>query len=309
MPLSNAWLWLTTTVSLRVISAGAHDAILNRLTLARLKQNHSQKLGSVRFWGSLSFAATSMLAGMVARGRSVAVLFPLAGVLGTMAVFFVGAFPARMAERRFVRASRERLPKRSSHLWLLFLVIFLFTLSRSGPETFAYVFLAEDLGAGNDLIGLLGALTWLAALPAYYAADGLLRRWGAVSTMAISFGLYILGWGGYVLIPHPSLALPLVALQGFGQALYLVSMVILLGELGPPERAATDQMLAQLTVPGLAGMIAQPVSGWIFDVMGGRTLFVFDAVVVLLTTGFLLAHANRLETAGLSHTQQADQGD
>jgi MFS family permease len=61
MPLSNAWLWLTTTVSLRVISAGAHDAILNRLTLTRLKQNHSQKLGSVRFWGSLSFAATSML--------------------------------------------------------------------------------------------------------------------------------------------------------------------------------------------------------------------------------------------------------
>jgi PPP family 3-phenylpropionic acid transporter len=304
MPLSNAWLWLTTTVSLRVIGAGAHDAILNRLTLTRLKQNHSQRLGSVRFWGSLSFAATSMLAGMVARGRSVAVLFPLAGVLGTMAVFFVGAFPARMAERQSMRASRERPSKRSSHLWLLLLVIFLFTFSRSGPETFAYVFLAEDLGAGNDLIGLLGALNWLAALPAYYAADWLLRRWGSVAAMAISFGFYILGWGGYALIPRPALALPLMALQGFGQALYLVSMVILLGELGPPERAATDQMLAQLTVPGLASMIAQPVSGWLFDTLGGRSLFVFDAVVVLLTMGLLMARANWLETAGLSRIEQ-----
>jgi PPP family 3-phenylpropionic acid transporter len=307
MPLSNAWLWLTTTVSLRVISAGAHDAILNRLTLARLKQNHSQKLGSVRFWGSLSFAATSMLSGMVARGRSVAVLFPLAGVLGTIAVFFVGAFPARMAERQSMRASRERLPKRSSHLLLLLLIIFLFTFGRSGPETFAYVFLSKDLSADNDLIGLLGALTWLAALPAYYVADWLLRRWGSVVTMAISFGLYIFGWSGYALIPHPVLALPLVALEGFGQALYLVSMVILLGELSLPERAATDQMLAQLTVPGLASMIAQPVSGWLFDTLGGRSLFAFDALIVLLTTGLLLARANQLETASLSsHRQQRE---
>jgi MFS family permease len=306
MLLSNAWLWLTTMVSLRVISAGAHDAILNRLTLARLKENHSQKLGSVRFWGSLSFAATSMLAGMVARGRSVAVLFPLAGVLGAVAVFFVGAFPAQMAERQSVRALRERLPKRSPHLLLLLLIIFLFTFGRSGPETFAYVFLAEDLGAGNDLIGILGALTWLAALPAYYVADWLLRRWGSVFTMAISFSLYILGWGGYALIPRPALALPLAALEGFGQALYLVSMVILLSQLDLRERAAIDQMLAQLTVPGLARMIAQPVSGWLFDTLGGRSLFAFDTVVVLLTVGLLLARANRLETASLSHRQQKE---
>ena len=306
MLLSNAWLWLTAMVSLRVISAEAHDAILNRLTLARLKENQSQNLGSVRFWGSMSLTATSMLAGWLARGRSVAVLFPLAGVLGAVAVFFVGAFPARMVERRSVRASRERLPRRSSHLLILFLVIFLFALSSSGPEMFAYVFLAEDLGAGNDLIGLLGALSSLAALPAYHAADWLLRRRGPVVTMAISFGLYVLSWGGYALIPHPSLALPLAALQGLGRALYLVSMVILLSELGMPERAATDQMLAQLTVPGLARMIAHPVSGWIFDTLGGRLLFVFDVALVLLTTGLLLARASRLNSFSPSHTQQTD---
>ncbi len=298
MLLSNVWPWLTATVSVRVISAGAHDAILNRLTLARLKENHSRNLGAVRFWGSMSLAATSMLAGWLARGRSVAVLFPLAGVLGTAAVFFVGAFPARMADRRPVRAPRERLPGRSSHLLIVFLVIFLFTLGSSGPEMFAYVFLAEDLGAGNDLIGLLGALSSLAALPAYRAADWLLQRRGPVVTMAISFGLYALSWGGYALIPHPSLALPLVALQGLGKALYLVSMVILLSELGIPERAATDQMLAQLTVPGLARMVAQPVSGWIYDAFGGRPLFVFDVALVLLTIGLLLARAGRLTAFG-----------
>lgn len=302
MPLSTAWLWLMTAVSLRVITSGAQDAIMNRLTLASLKENHNLNLGSVRFWGALSFAVTSILTGLLARGRSVAVLFPLAGVMGTVAILFVGGFPARMAERQSVHPSRMRLPKRSARLLFFFLIVLLFTFGRSGPETFAYVFLARDLGAGNDLIGLVVAVARLASLPAYYAADWLLRRWGAVATMTSSFGLYTLAWGGYALIPHPALALPLATFEGFGQALYLVSMVILLDELSLPEHAATDQILAQLTVPGLACVIAQPLNGWLLDTLGGRTLFLFDAVVVLLTIGLVLTCASLLKPV----TKQAD---
>lgn len=95
---------------------------------------------------------------------------------------------------------------------------------------------------------------------------------------------------GHFLTVH---ALPIVALEGFGRALYMVSKVILLGELGLPERAAADQMLAQLTVPGLARMIAQPVSGRIFDTLGGREGFGLDAFIVLLTVVLFLARARR----------------
>jgi hypothetical protein len=42
-----------------------------------------------------------------------------------------------------------------------------------------------------------------------------------------------------------------------------------------------EQMLAQLTVPGLARIIAQPLSGWIFQVLGARTLFALDAGIIL----------------------------
>ena len=292
--LSSAWLWLTAVVSMRVISAGAHDALLNRLTLAYLKESGRQNIGSVRFWGSLSLASTSLLAGILARDRSVAVLFPLAGLLGIVAVPFVGAFPKRLADRALAHTRREPLPRRSPHLWLVLLIIFLFFLAQSGPETFAYVFLAEDLGAGSDLIGLLAATSALAPLLAYHAADRLLPQRGAAVTMVVSFGLFALSWGGYALIPQPGLALPLAAIQGFGQAFYTASMVILLGGLSLPERAATDQMLAQLTVPGVAGMMAQPVSGWIFDTLGARTLFALDALLLLLALGLLLSRRRAL---------------
>ncbi|MCI0474841.1 MAG: MFS transporter, partial [Anaerolineales bacterium] len=96
MLMSGAWAWLVGVVSLRVISAGAHDALLNRLTLARLQETRQNNLGAMRFWGALSYAVMAILAGWLARDQSVAVVFPLAGALAIAPVFLVGAFPARL---------------------------------------------------------------------------------------------------------------------------------------------------------------------------------------------------------------------
>ncbi len=287
--LSTAWGWLAALVSVRVVTSKTQDALMNRLTLSWLKERGSLNLGSVRFWGALSFAATSLLAGYLATGRSVGVLFPLAGLMGVIAVFFVGVFPAQMAARR-PGPSREKLfSRRPPALLFLLLIIFVYWLSRSGAETFIYVHLSANLGAANPMIGLLGAVAGLSPIPALYLADWLRQRHGPVITMAMGIGLYGLAWLGLALITLPALAIPLNMLQGFGQALYMVSMVILMGEFGRPEQAATDQMLAQLTVPGLAGLLAQPVSGWLFDTLGGSALFGIDAALAFLAVGLLLS--------------------
>jgi PPP family 3-phenylpropionic acid transporter len=194
--ISNAWAWLATWVSVRVITSQVQDALMNRLTLAHLQAHKRTNLGSVRFWGALSFAATSLLAGWLARDDSVSVMFPLAGIAGTAAVLFVGAFPAQIAERSLRGIAQPSLPKRSPQLWFAFGIIFLFAFSLSGWETFGFVFLGEEMGAGNDVIGFLGAVSGLAPLPAFYGADWLIRRGGAVMAMAISFGALGVGVGG-----------------------------------------------------------------------------------------------------------------
>jgi hypothetical protein len=55
-------------------------------------------------------------------------------------------------------------------------------------------------------------------------------------------------------------------------------------------------VLVQMTVPGLVRMLAQPVSGLIYDLYGGDVLFLIDAVIVLLTMALLLTQRSRLET-------------
>ena len=66
-----------------------------------------------------------------------------------------------------------------------------------------------------------------------------------------------------------------------------------MSEIGLPERAATDRMLAQMTIPGLARMIAQPISGRIFDALGARASFGLDALIVSVTVILFLTRARR----------------
>jgi MFS transporter, PPP family, 3-phenylpropionic acid transporter len=291
MLLSSAWAWLLGVVSLRIITAGAQDALMNRLTIAHLQNNGQTNFGAVRFWGALSFAATSLLAGIAARETSAGVLFPLAGVFALVAVIFVRAFPARIAEKSEpVNRSRPRRTLFDPALVSLYLVIFIFSFSRSGYETFNYVFLTNQLGANYDLIGVLGAIGGIAPVPAFYLADRCHHQWGQTWTMALGLFFFLLSYAGFALLTNPIWGIPLVVFYGFGTALFLVSMVLMLGQIGHPEQAATNQMLAQLTVPGLAGIFALPVSGWLFDYFGGRFLFSLDAVLILFAFLFLFAH-------------------
>ena len=293
MLISQTWTWLVSTVSLRVITAQAQDAIMNRLTLKSvLGAGGRQGFGSIRFWGAFSFAATSILTGWLARDGSVGILFPLAGVMGVIAALMVRGFPKSMITAK-ERVQNAKLPRRSKQLFFIFMILFLFAAAQSGPKTFAFVYLVDDLGAGNDLIGLLGALGSLAPLPAFYIADQLINRIGALGTMAVGFICFVIAWGGFALIGSAWLGIPIVIIQGFAMAFQLVGMVFLHGRYSLPERGATDQMLAQLTVPGMARILAEPASGFIFEQWGGPVLFALSAIVMILTIGFILVIRNR----------------
>jgi MFS transporter, PPP family, 3-phenylpropionic acid transporter len=288
MLLSSTWAWLVGVVSLRIITAGAQDALMNRLTIAYLQNNGQTNFGAIRFWGALSFAATSLLAGLAAQGTSAGILFPLAGAFALVAVIFTKGFPARITDiSEPVNSYRPVQTFLDPALISLYLVIFIFSFSRSGFETFNYVFLTNQLGANYDLIGVLGAVGGIAPIPAFYFADRCHNQLGQTWTMALGLFSFLLAYVGFALLTNPLWAIPLVVLYGFGTALFLVSMVLMLGRLGHREQAATNQMLAQLTVPGLAGIFALPISGWLFDIFGGRILFGLDAILVLSALLFL----------------------
>lgn len=286
LPLSNVLSWVAVHFGLRVITAEAQDAIGNQLTLAKINREPGLQLGRIRAWGMGAYALTVFITGLLARGRSASVLFWVAGVMCTAGLFTMGTFPAHLEEKP--PGVRRNRPERSPQFRFMLLVIFLYALARSGVEAFVNVYFVQEFGMDNDFIGLTNAVSASVPIVAYYIADWLVERYGPVMTMVASFGCFAASWGGYLFLDSPWPALVLVSLQGFGFAFYVIGMVILVGRLGMAARGATDQMLAQLTVPGLAMFLIQPVSGWIFDNFGGRVLFMLDAAIILAAAGLLL---------------------
>ena len=58
----------------------------------------------------------------------------------------------------------------------------------------------------------------------------------------------------------------------------------------------TNQSLALVNVPGLAVLLTGPVSGWIFDHMGPRTLFQLCGVIGFCAVLLLIAARHHLIT-------------
>lgn len=279
--LGNSMLWLSFTVTLRILNAGASDSLLTPLTFVYLREKtNNRSLGSLRFWGMVGFAAASLSAGFLAKGRSAGVLFPLAAVLGIAALFFITVLPKSVLQQETRSDDTAYLQRPNGIIGATFVLVFIYWIGFSGPDTFGNIYLADSLDAGNDFIGIVAALSILSQLPGYFIADRLNLKIGPEKTMLLGMGIHVLGWLGYLVIQIPLQIIPFIMIQGLGRAIYSIGMFVLLQQKGQARRSTMDLMAANITLPGLAAMIAKPVSGYIYDHLGGSTLFLFDIVLV-----------------------------
>lgn len=296
MLLGSSNLWLAFTVSLRVVTAGASDALLTPLTFVHLReQGRNQKIGSIRFWGVAGFSTASLLAGLLARGRSVGVLFPAAAVLVFLSLGFLRVLPPGVIGAAGHPGPKPKwsFQKPSPGILALLAAVFIFSAGFSGPETFANPFLSRELEAGNDFIGLIGAVAIACQLPGFLIADRLNEAFGADKSLIAGFSIIGIGWLGFLVARTPLQYLPFVVFQGVGMGIYWISMFVILQESSRSENATTDLMIAKITLPGLAGMLAKPLSGLVYDQLGGRILFLMDVVLIILAIGIWIYGAKK----------------
>lgn len=282
LPLNTAWNWLIGAHGLRALSAGTQNAIMTRLTLRHIEDSPHIGFGSVRFWGMLSMAVTSVVGGILVRDRSIAILFPISGFLSLLSLIFVGGFPSKVTDDVQAPAHPKELG-RSPSLLLLFALIFFFNLSWIGPDTFAYVYLADDLGAPNDFIGYLGGINMLSRLLGFRFADSVLDRLGPANTLGAAIALHIAAWLGFAAISDPSPALFFSLLLGVAWSLYFVSMVVILERVSASHQSGVDQMFAMNSLPMAAAMVGQPLSGWLLEQAGGPGMFLVVSLLAVLT--------------------------
>jgi PPP family 3-phenylpropionic acid transporter len=248
--------------------------------VARMAARYQLDYGQLRMWGSLGFSLVAISCGALWERVGFDMMFVLSGLLFLPVVGAALLLDEGHSQTQRARSSIRDLGRDRTLLALL-LASFLVGASIGTDIVFSGIFM-DDLGGSELLIGAVLGVSAFSELPGMRYGGALARRLGGPATLLIAYGLLALGFGGMALATQPWMLLGLALFKGLGFALYFVSNVRLMDERVPADRASTIQGLNAASAWGLAPLLAGPLNGVLYDVMGPRAVFAGCALLMIL---------------------------
>ncbi len=255
--------------------------------IARMSSRYKVDFGTIRLWGSMSFAILSLACGALWEWLGFGAMFAVAGLL-----YVPGAWMAlRLEGMRGTSVHKaERMPLRRVRqdrgIVALLVATFLIGISESAYVIFSGVYV-DRLGGGQFLVGLVFGLSALAELPTMQISGRVIRRLGHPKTLLLAYGLLACSYFGYAFTPGPGVVPFFAMLKGVGFSFYFITSVSLVDRRAPEDGAATLQSLVTAMSWGLAPLLMAPLGGWISDAMGLPTVFIMAGISALLAGAIL----------------------
>lgn len=252
-------------------------------------QRHGIEYGRVRLWGSVSFIVIAVLGGKVLVGRSTDLLVWLITATLALTALTCATLPdTRVA----VTAHGRAQPLRPLVTSLPFLLLLAASSLNSAAHTVYYAFSTihwKAAGISNDTIGLLWSEGVVAEILLFAASGKVARRLGAPGLLLVGALAGVLRWSVLGLTTDLPLLAAAQILHGatFGcthlGAMYALRAV-------PPGLAARAQGLYAAVAAGVVPGLMSPVTGHLYDALGGHAFLVMAGLSVLmaLTAGALL---------------------
>ena len=266
----------------------------NALEVAK---EHERSYGGLRVWGSVGWAASTWLVGLLIQARSTRWFFYSYIVLMAIAFLFSLFQPARKLVQRssLIHGLRELFRVD----FLLFLIsAFLLTTASGGVNSFFSLYL-NRIGATEGQIGLSWALAAVSELPVMLLSAVMLRRIGAKGLLVMAFLVFIVRWLFYSVIDAPVWALVVQLLHGLSFAAFLVGGVTFVSERTPPGLSATAQAIYSTVTFGLASITGSMIGGYLYDNVGMQNFFRFFSLLGLAGLAiFLMAGKHKMISVG-----------
>lgn len=245
---------------------------------------------SFRVWGSIGFAFSSVLFGMLLKDQ-------MAGKISLICILTISV---GLILCLLIKDSRGGYKKMDftglggivlSRKFLMFLfLILLLSIGTKINDGFLSLYLV-DLGASPNVVGLSWMASALSEIPMFI----LLGRYGdrfrelpLLAFAGLMYGVRFL----LMLLPHePGWIIAIQCMHSVSFGIFLVTALRYIQQIVPDKFRATGQALFNVTWSGLSGLIAGSVGGRIFDVWGGHALYTFAAVTALVAAaGFAIVH-------------------
>ena len=262
------------------ITQGPLSAMLDSMAVKAL-QEHSNRIGQARLWGSLSFAIVVLVMGTVF-DRNNAAIFPAFVLTSCLAIAVSLSMPAQDSSLRqpdFRLGSIRQAVSRP-----LFSSVPPFCC-RWEFDRYAFPQLGPGrAGASSALVGYAWGGTALVEIPVFAITAKLLRRHRPEQLLITAGLINTLRMFLFAFTPNPWLLVFIHAIEGLAFPLITVGLVLLIDELVKPEFKTTGFTLQAACSHTLPRFLGSVWGGRIMDLFGGTGLFLVGAAITALGT-------------------------
>jgi MFS transporter, PPP family, 3-phenylpropionic acid transporter len=265
-----------------------------------LSAAHGEKsgFGSVRLWGSLGWAAVTPLAGLLIEKLGLYVPFAGYAIMLVAAVFILffmrGLVQPKTAGEKNARLPLGQMVRTLAHnrsmlaVALAFIIIWIATMGRSQFEALYMT----QLGAHAGLIGIANTVSALFEVPSMLLADRLVRRHGSGRILRISLLVQAASFLPVVLFPTIPSFFILRIMASIALSLNVPAYYSYLVESAPEGQGGTVVSLFDVTLRNGVTLLAAPLAGFFFDLLGAYWLYPIGLAGCLLAWVILLGLAS-----------------
>ncbi|AOZ93180.1 MFS transporter [Paenibacillus crassostreae] len=248
-------------------------------------QDTSHQFGSFRMWGSIGWAITAIVAGLILdlTGISgVPILFTLLLILAIGAVLFL---PPLHRTSHTPTLHLRGFSNILTHRYFLTFILLgvLVSIPNAMNNTFMSLYISE-IGGSKWMIGLAVFLSSFFEMGFFMLFDRFVKRritwlFGCLALVSLLFSLR------WLLMAEATLPLEVAAIQvlhcvTFGGFFYVGTQLTML--LIPRPYRATGQAVYTLSWSGIAGVLGAFIGGWLFQSFGAESMYTTGMIFSLI---------------------------
>ena len=268
-------------------------SFLEAFTVDFLGKN-KKKYGKIRLWGSIGFIISVFITGHLADifGIEIVVVLIFSGAL--IHAFLSLKTPEPQAVNPDSRGGKAGFLLKPEII-LFFAASVLMLASHSPYYTFFSVYLS-DKGYGNTFIGISWGFAVAAEILMMYKSDFIFKKIKPYYVLIFSMIAACLRWTVLYFFQNEAIILISQILHCFSYATFHIASILYIDELSPPDKKTTGQAVNNALTYGLGLMAGNLLSGYFYDIYGGRVLFA-GAAAASFTGIFIMILAGKIRQA------------
>ena len=247
----------------------------------KVSVEHGVSFGSIRMWGSLGFATSSLAGGFILTHIGIWNIYYVYATMMIIALTLTFFAPDSRPSKKPVYLTGAVKLLRNKKLVMFLLFIFTISLTHRMNDSFIGLFVVE-LGGNESFIGMVWFVGVFAEAMVFMLSAYWMHRFHPLTNISIAAFLYTLRWLLMFLINDPFPLLFIQVLHGLTFGIFYLTAFQFVTRLLPEEFESTGHLLFISVFFGISGVVGSVAGGQIINAYDVQSLYLVMSVLAAI---------------------------